>query len=108
MLAPAYCDPRLAEVTCRTMGVRTRNLDMIADMRRAAAEREAIEYARRVVEPPRLGRPRRKAKVCPRSRQFGNVHAVFLPYEPIFAVTRSTKSLKSLARPTGIEPVFPP
>ena len=32
------------------MGVRTRNLDMIAGMRRAAAERESIEYARRVVE----------------------------------------------------------
>ena len=32
------------------MGVRVRNLDMIAGMRRAAAKRESIEYARRVVE----------------------------------------------------------
>jgi hypothetical protein len=37
-------------VGTQALADRTRNLDMIAGMRRAAAERESIEYARRVVE----------------------------------------------------------
>ena len=43
-----------------------------------------------------------------RKSLLGRVYAVFLPYGMILAADSSSKSLISLARPTGIEPVFPP
>lgn len=43
-----------------------------------------------------------------RSRLFGYVCAVSLPYKPKISRELTPKLLKSLARPRGIEPRFPP
>jgi hypothetical protein len=44
----------------------------------------------------------------PCSPQSANIYAVYLPYDLARSEALESNLLKTLARPTGLEPVFPP